>query len=325
MPMGGEGRGIARNLPVRTCGVHTEARKTVSFDHSSALPMSFHRPRSRATLSCILVLSVVCIATTAPSVLQAQAAQEAPARRGKRAEAALKDLTRREWTVGETAREALLHVPKTAKDEPAPLVFAFHGHGGTMQRAAVMFHYHDVWPEAIVVYMQGLNTPGRLTDPEGKRPGWQNVPGAQDDRDLKFFDAVLASLKADYKVDDSRIYATGHSNGGGFTYLLWRTRGDVFAAVAPSAASGPGAEWAKRLADLKPKPVLHLAGEKDALVKYEWQQVTMEALRKLNGCEPAGKEWAKWCTLYPSKPARPSSRSSTPAPTISRRKRRSCS
>jgi polyhydroxybutyrate depolymerase len=270
--------------------------------------MSIQRPRSRATLICIFLLTVVCVATArfeSSATAQPQPEQAAPPRRGKRAEAVLKDLTRREWTVGETAREALFHVPMTAKSEPAPVVFAFHGHGGTMQRAAAMFHYHDVWPEAIVVYMQGLNTPGRLTDPEGKKPGWQNTPGSQGDRDLKFFDAVLASLKADYKVDDSRIYATGHSNGGGFTYLLWRTRGDVFAAIAPSAASGPGAEWAKRLADLKPKPVLHLAGEKDALVKYEWQQVTMETLRKLNGCEPTGSEWAKWCTLYPSKTGTP--------------------
>jgi polyhydroxybutyrate depolymerase len=174
-----------------------------------------------------------------------------------------------------------------------------------MQRAAVMFNFHQAWPEAIVVYMQGLNTPGRLTDPEGKRPGWQNVPGAQGNRDLAFFDAVLASLKTDLKVDESRIYATGHSNGGGFTYLLWRTRGDVFAAVAPSAASGPGAEWARRLADLQPKPVLHLAGEKDALVKYEWQQATMDALRKLNGCEAKGSEWGQWCTNYASNTGTP--------------------
>jgi polyhydroxybutyrate depolymerase len=163
-----------------------------------------------------------------------------------------------------------------------------------------MFGYHRQWPEAIVVYMQGLNTPGRLTDPEGKRPGWQNLPGLHEDRDLKFFDAVLASLKAQYKVDERRIYATGHSNGGGFTYLLWRTRGDVLAAVAPSAAAGPSRQWSERLSELKPKPVMHLAGEKDALVKYEWQQATMEALRKLNGCEASGREWGQWCTLYSS-------------------------
>ena len=215
------------------------------------------------------------------------------------------ELTRREWTIGDTPREALLYVPAAAKTTPSPVVFAFHGHGGTMQRAAVMFHYHDVWPEAIVVYMQGLNTPGRLTDPEGKRPGWQNAAGILGDRDLKFFDAVLASLQADHQVDQRRIYSTGHSNGGGFTYLLWRTRGDVFAAMAPSAAAGPGAAWTSRLADLKPKPVMHLAGENDQLVKYEWQQATIEALRKLNGCEPTGSEWAKGCTLYESKSGTP--------------------
>lgn len=253
-----------------------------------------------STRIALELFSVLITAAATFVFAQAPPAQAQRARIDRKSEAALKDLTRREWTVGETTREALLHVPDAAKTEPAPVVFAFHGHGGTMQRAAAMFDYHHVWPEAIVIYMQGLNTPGRLTDPEGKRPGWQNVPGGQGDRDLAFFDAVLASLKTEYRVDENRIYATGHSNGGGFTYLLWRTRGDVLAAVAPSAASGPGAEWAKRLADLKPKPVLHLAGEKDQLVKYEWQQTTMEALRKLNGCESAGKQWAQWCTLYPS-------------------------
>jgi polyhydroxybutyrate depolymerase len=253
----------------------------------------------------ILLTSLVALTAATPAVAQTFIDKPATFRIGKRADATLKDLARREWKVGETAREALLHVPATAKASPAPVVFAFHGHGGTMQRAAVSFHYHDVWPEAIVVYMQGLNTPGRLTDPEGKKPGWQNMQGAQGDRDLMFFDAVLASLKADYKVDESRIYATGHSNGGGFTYLLWRTRGDLFAAMAPSAAAGPGAEWARRITDLTPKPVLHLAGEKDALVKYEWQQATMDSLRKLNGCEPTGSEWGKWCTLYPSQTGTP--------------------
>jgi polyhydroxybutyrate depolymerase len=252
-----------------------------------------------------LGITLALLGASTPASAQRTPDKAAPNRGAKRVEAALKDLTRRQWTVGETAREALLFVPAAAKTTPTPVVFAFHGHGGTMQRAAVMFDYHRAWPEAIVVYMQGLNTPGRLTDPEGKRPGWQHSQGSQGDRDLKFFDAVLTSLKADYKLDENRIYATGHSNGGGFTYLLWRERGDVFAAVAPSAAAGPGPEWVRRVATLKPKPVLHLAGEMDTLVKYEWQQQTMEALRKLNGCEASGMEWDKRCTLYPSKTGTP--------------------
>jgi polyhydroxybutyrate depolymerase len=202
---------------------------------------------------------------------------------------------RREWTVDGVVREALVAAPATAKIESSPVVFVFHGHGGSMMNAARQFHLHTLWPEAIVVYPQGLNTPGRLTDPEGKKPGWQHSAGAQDDRDLHFFDAMLDSLHKDFRVDDRRIYSTGHSNGGGFTYLLWATRGDRFAAVAPSAAAAP-----TLLAQLKPKPVMHLAGETDPLVKFEWQQATMGRLREINQCGE-GQPWAEKCTLYPSK------------------------
>ena len=197
-------------------------------------------------------------------------------------------LVEKQWQVDGVARNALVFVPTGAKEVATPVVFAFHGHGGTMAHAARSFSYHTHWPETIVIYMQGLNTPGKLTDVEGRRSGWQHGRGAHDDRDLKFFDSVLASLKADFKVDEKRVYATGHSNGGSFTYLLWATRGDVFAAVAPSAAI-PASE----LRNLKPKPVLHVAGENDRLVKWEWQKRTMDELRKLNDCDVEGVGWDK--------------------------------
>jgi len=103
-------------------------------------------------------------------------------------------LPRRQWTVDGVVREALVYTLPQAHTNPSPVVFAFHGHGGSMLNAARTFGFHTRWPEAVVVYMQGLNTPGRLTDPEGKKPGWQSAVGDQGDRDLKFFDAVLASL-----------------------------------------------------------------------------------------------------------------------------------
>ncbi len=208
---------------------------------------------------------------------------------------------RHQWTVGGITREALVYVPSRAHTNPTPIMFAFHGHGGSMRNAARTFSLHTRWPEAIVVYPQGLNTPGRLTDPEGKKSGWQSQVGDQGDRDLRFFDVLLASLKQDYKVDGKRLYATGHSNGGGFSYLLWAARGDQFAAFAPSAAVA-----ARDFAKLKPKPVLHVAGEQDALVKFAWQQQMMDALRKLNQCGE-GKPWEgeKGCTLYPSKAGAP--------------------
>jgi len=199
-----------------------------------------------------------------------------------------------EYTVDGAAREALIYAPKAATDQPRPLVFVFHGHGGSSRQVARSIEMAKYWPEAISVYMQGLNTPGRLTDPEGRKAGWQANAGDQGDRDLKFFDAVLLQVKRDYQVDEKRIYATGHSNGGGFTYLLWAERGEVFAAVAPSAAV------ARYVDKLEPKPTMHLAGEKDALVKYQWQLRMMDTERGINGCSNTGTNWDDHCTLYPS-------------------------
>ncbi|MBL8810007.1 MAG: acetylxylan esterase [Planctomycetaceae bacterium] len=201
---------------------------------------------------------------------------------------------RREWQVDGVSREALISIPDGAKEKPVPLVFAFHGHGGNMRQASRSFQIHAEWPEAIVVYMQGLNTPGQLTDPEGKKPGWQKAVGDQNDRDLHFFDAVLKSLKEDYRVDETRIYSTGHSNGGGFTYLLWSARPDVFAAMAPS-----GSAALKLRGTLKPLPVFHIAGENDPLVRYAWQSMMIESLRKDQKCGE-GKPWNEKATLYPS-------------------------
>jgi polyhydroxybutyrate depolymerase len=196
-----------------------------------------------------------------------------------------------DWSlrVEELNRSAILHVPNDAfttklslgRDPITkyPVVFVFHGHGGSSRNAQRTFQIEKYWPEAIAVYMQGIPTPGRLTDPEGKKNGWQAEVGDHHDRDLKFFDAVLSRLRSEFTVDHDRIYSTGHSNGGGFTYLLWEARGKEFAAFAPSAAAA-----GRRNRISIPKPILHLAGRNDHLVKYAWQEASIQAMRKLNGC-----------------------------------------
>jgi polyhydroxybutyrate depolymerase len=195
------------------------------------------------------------------------------------------------YTVQGVERTALVYAPTRPSQSP-PLVYGFHGHGGNSRNAARSFRMHETMPEAVVVYMQGLPTP-TPNDPEGRRPGWQIAKGLQRDRDLAFFDAVHADLTKRFKTDPDRVYAMGHSNGARFTYLLWAERGDLFAAFAPSGSP------AGRMA-LSPKPLFHVAGEKDPLFSFANQARTTETVRQTNGCGD-GEKTGGHTTLYRGK------------------------
>ena len=206
-----------------------------------------------------------------------------------------------EWTVDGDKRTAMIVSPSKKTDGPVPVVLAFHGHGGTIQSCMEMFNLQKYWPEALVVYPQGLPTAtGR--ESAGRESGWQQKIGSNNDRDLKFVDVMLKDLGEKYKIDPKRVFATGHSNGGMFSYLLGMTRSKMFAAIAPSAAviTGLGADKEARLI-----PVLHVAGKSDNVALFENQMKSMDTVRKRNECEAEGTAWATAgdlvATLYPSK------------------------
>src|SRR4051794_21575421 len=178
------------------------------------------------------------------------------------------------WPVDGEERTALVYLPANGKDK-APVVFGFHGHGGNMHFAARGMHFQEAWPEAIVIYPQGLPTPGIVLDQQGTKPGWQYEAKQQGDRDLKFVDAILATLHEKFSVDDSRIYATGFSNGGLFTYVLWAERPHIFAAFAPG-----GAILLPAVHLTQPRPVLVFGGKQDRLAKFTRQRETIDELRK---------------------------------------------
>lgn len=211
-------------------------------------------------------------------------------------------LKRLTWTVDGVTREALVYVPEKADPQSKPpLIFAFHGHGGRAEYSVRKMPFHELWPEAVCIYPQGLPTPVPVIDVDGKRPGWQKHVGDQDDRDLKFFDAMLASMKADHHIDESRVHVAGHSNGGFFTYVLCASRGETLAAVAPIAALIDQRDFKNQ----EPIPVLHVAGKEDPIVRFAPQERTMERLKALNGCEATGKAAGEFCTEYTSKEGPP--------------------
>jgi len=187
-----------------------------------------------------------------------------------------------EFDVGGTRRTAIVIPPtKNSKFDP-PLVLVFHGHGGTARGAAERLQIQSFWPEAVVVYPQGLPGVKGRTDPEGKLAGWQNNPGEFDDRDLKFVDKLLQEIQKSDKFDSKRVYAMGHSNGARFSAVLWKMRPDSFAAFCCCAGQG-----GLMIKDCQPKPIMMIAGEVDQLVPVTGQRMSMGLARMLLKADPA--------------------------------------
>ena len=241
----------------------------------------------------LLGLSLVCAASlSAQGKIRELLAAKAP-----------EGFVEKTWTVDGVKRTALVRVPAGASGQLA-VVFGWHGHGGRSTHSAGRWGYGEIDTASILVFPQGLPTVSPLVDKEGRMPGWQTSVTSEGGRDIKLFDTILADLKKQHAVDDRRIYSMGHSNGAAFSYLLWQARPEVLAAIGSVAGSLRG--------DGKPTsslPVIHVAGEKDPLVKFTWQQATFAAVKRFNGCSEEGKPWAKEgvleATIYASSKGAP--------------------
>ena len=199
------------------------------------------------------------------------------------------------WQVDGETREAIVYAPAASRGGGrVPLVLSFHGRGDNMQNFQ-RTNVHVAWPDAIVVYFQGLETRGGLA-------GWPVERGGGIDSDLKLVDVALASLRRTYNVDDDRIYATGFSNGGMFTYLLWTERPDVFAAYAPVAGRLRSSVQPKQ-----PRPLFHVAGEQDRQVTFSDQEAAIGIAIDVNGVGASPTRCGAGCTIYGS---------DTPAPVM---------
>jgi polyhydroxybutyrate depolymerase len=189
------------------------------------------------------------------------------------------------WTIDGVTRRAILYArgapPSGAK---VPVVFAFHGRGDDAENYQFTL-LHRAWPEAVVVYFQGLEDRGLA--------GWQTERGQNNDRDLKLVDAALASLRGKYNVDSDRVYATGFSNGAMFTYLLWAERPQVFAAYAAVAGRLRPSVQPKQ-----PRPFFHVAGAADQQVAFADQKAAIVTAVGINGVRSSTTKCGDGCTLY---------------------------
>lgn len=137
-------------------------------------------------------------------------------------------------TVASKSRSYVLSVPTSYDaDVPLPLVFAWHGLGGSGSLARRYFNIEQRSSSgAIFVYPDGLPTG------TNDQAGWDL---AATGIDVAFFDALLAEVTSSYCVDRARLFSTGHSFGAMMSNALGCYRGDVLRAIAPVAGSPPRA------------------------------------------------------------------------------------
>ena len=183
--------------------------------------------------------------------------------------------TEKFYQINGVERKALFFEPKI-NSEKIPVVFVFHGHGGNAKHASRNLNFHQNFPEALVIYMQGIpGVTNSIVDKEGKYNGWQMNPDELQNRDVKFFDEVFSQISKNYNLDFDRIYAVGHSNGSRFVNVLWKMRPEKFAAFVTVA--GPGGNWLKSAPQ---KSVWISFGKNDKIVPYKIQKFSSKQYLK---------------------------------------------
>src|SRR4030042_572429 len=120
-----------------------------------------------------------------------------------------------------------------------PLVIVLHGGGGNAQSTAGMTGMNVKADSSgvIAVYPNGN---GRLSDEKLLTWNAGNCCGYALDNnidDVAFIRSLIDDLQSKLAIDQSRVYATGISNGGMMSYLLACQLSDKIAAIAPVAGT----------------------------------------------------------------------------------------
>lgn len=173
-------------------------------------------------------------------------------------------------------RQYLLHVPATYKpEEPAALVLVFHGAGIGAERFVGYTRFSTVADREgfLVVYPQGL----------GEEPFWNTSPRSYD---VQFIGDLLDHLQRRCHVDPNRIYASGHSNGGGMVDRLACVLADRIAAIGPVS----GAYSSGNCLPSRPIAVFAIHGIADNIVSYKGIPEWAAGWARRNGCDPEPAE-----------------------------------
>jgi len=161
--------------------------------------------------------------------------------------------------------------------QPMPLVVALHGLGATED--SFFDSYARVTPKLaeqhgfLLVAPLGYRVDGFYGSPlMGTGDAAATRRTALSEKDVL---EVLARMKAQYRVDDSRIYLIGHSMGAIGTWALGAKYPDIWAALVPF--SGVGSPLAAAKMKAIPQYVVH--GDADPTVNVNGSRTMVAALK----------------------------------------------
>ena len=162
-------------------------------------------------------------------------------------------------------RTFILYVPSSYDSSiKQPLVFNFHGYGSN---ASEQMAYGDMRSQAdangfILVH------PEALDDIYGS--SYWNIKGWSQSvhDDVKFTENLINLLMDKYSINAERIYSTGMSNGGFFSFHLACNLNASFAAVASVTGSMTYSTF-DSCNPRKPTPVMQIHGSLDVTVPYK--------------------------------------------------------
>lgn len=157
-------------------------------------------------------------------------------------------------------RTFLIHVPNDVTAPGGlPVLIVLHGGGGNGKQVERSTGFSGLADEEgfIAVYPDGTGRlPRRLTWNAYNCCAHAHTEAIDD---VAFISALIDELSADPRVDASRIYITGHSNGAMMTFRIACELADKIAAAAPYA----GALNSDTCAPSRPVPILIMNGEDD--------------------------------------------------------------
>ena len=130
-------------------------------------------------------------------------------------------------------REYIIYVPAIYDGSEAyPLMFSFHGGGGTSNDFININDMRSIADTAgfIAVYPQAAVDPN-----DGSNAWLHKAPTSHDD--VFFIEAIIDTLSNDYFIDNNRVYACGYSEGGIFSYELGCRLNNRIAAISSVSGS----------------------------------------------------------------------------------------